>query len=238
MRKLLLSYLFILSICFFIACATGRSNSSSTQISDTTGFGVNTSGINRSVPPPIGQNQPLGFVGMGSNDRMGTAAIAEYNQNKVIDQNPEVRTTNNSGLTNWKSDNMSVNEFINFAYQSGSMEIALGKLVKKKALREDVKTFADKLINDYTGANKELEKLAKQKNIKISSGKSGLTHLINLEGPELDKGYINRILENLKNNIAMYEKASSSQDDLIRAFSSKHLPVLKSCLSQAFILKQ
>ena len=238
MKKLLLPYLFIISICFFTACAAGRSGSGSTKARDTTGIGFNTSGINRSVPPPVGRNQPLGSVGMGSNDMRGTVAINELNQDKVMNQNPESGNTTNKGLSNWDSANMSVNQFIDFAHQSGSMEIALGKLAKKKASKEEVKAFADDLISDHTGANKELEKLAKEKNIKISSGKSGLEDLVNLEGPDFEREYINRILDDHKTKIAMYERASSSEDDLIRAFSSKHLPVLKSRLAQAFILKK
>jgi len=238
MKNLLLLSFIIVTTYLFFSCAAGRKNNGNADGRDTMGIGFNTSGINRSVPPPIGQNQPLGSVGMGSKAMTGTAAITALNQDKVLDQNSDDRISKNTGLANWESANMNINKFINFAWQSGLMEIASGKLARKKASGNEVKAYAELLINDHTVANKELEEIAKERNIELTSGKSRLEDLINLEGEDFDKKYITQILEDHKTKIAMYEKASSSSDEQIRSFSLKQLPILKGRLAEAYILKQ
>lgn len=229
------SFILIIS-CFFFACATGRTDNGNTNGRDTMGIGFNTSGIHRSVPPPVGQNQPLGSVGMGSNSMTGTAAITELNQDKVLNENSDYENSTNIGLAKWEAANMNVSQFLNFAYQFGVMEITSGKLAEKKALGNEVRAYAAILINDYNIANKELEKIAKERDIKLTSGKARLEDLENLEGKDFDEKYISQILKDYRAKIAMYEKASSSSDEQIREFSLKRLPILKDRFAQAVSL--
>lgn len=234
MKKLLLPSL-ITTTCFLMACAAGRTNNGSTDVKDTLGIGFNTSGINRSVPPPVGQNHPLGSVGMDSRAIAATVAITEVDLDKVSDQN--LTSSGSRGLENWEASNMNTSQFINSAYQSGLREIALGKLAREKAGKTEIKTFAELLIKDHSTANQELEKMARYKNITLNPElKTG--DVINLEGEAVDEKYLLRVLESHKAKIGIYEKALASSDEQIKAFSLKQLPQLKSHLSRALHLNE
>ena len=232
MKKLLLPSLIVATSCFLLACAVGRTNNGNTDAKDTLGIGFNTSGINRSVPPPVGQNHPLGSVGLDSR-ALAAAPVTEIDLNKVPDQT--LPSSGSRGLENWEAANMNTDQFINSAYQSGIREIAFGKLALKNASKTEVKTFAELLIKDHSTANKQLEKMARDKNITlIPELKEG--DIIDLKGEGVDEKYLLHVLESHRAKIGIYEKAQTSTDVAIREFSLKQLPQLKNHLSKALYL--
>src|SRR5690606_22465135 len=77
--------LFCMIICILTACTGQRTAQTTNRTNaDSTGFGLNTRGINRSIPPPSHRNHPQGSVGMGAPDQIGTAAITELNQDEIL----------------------------------------------------------------------------------------------------------------------------------------------------------
>ena len=57
--------------------------------------------------------------------------------------------------------------FVQEAAEGGKAEVALGNLALQRAASDDVKQFAQRMVDDHSKANQELMELASQKNISI-----------------------------------------------------------------------
>jgi len=60
-------------------------------------------------------------------------------------------------------------KFIRSVSYSWANEIRLGNLAKQRAQSQEVKEFADKIVQDHTKANSELKRIAQQMNIALES---------------------------------------------------------------------
>jgi putative membrane protein len=91
-------------------------------------------------------------------------------QSKQSDQNAK---QNDSRLSS------SDRRFVNEAAEAGMAEVAHGQLAAQRATNQEVKTFAQRMVDDHTKANQELMQLAMSKGITLpnqqSSMKSGRT---------------------------------------------------------------
>jgi putative membrane protein len=83
---------------------------------------------------------------------------------------------------------------------ANSVDIDAGKLAKSKAHNKEVKAFAQQMITDHTGVNKQAtalvtklkvtpEENATSKSLK-DGGKENIAHLKTLKGAEFDKAYV------------------------------------------------
>ncbi len=64
--------------------------------------------------------------------------------------------------------------FAREAAESGMAEVATSQLAMEKAANADVKTFAQRMIDDHTKANQELMQIAASKNITMPQGTMGM----------------------------------------------------------------
>jgi putative membrane protein len=62
-------------------------------------------------------------------------------------------------------------KFIHEAAIGGREEVALGKLATQKASSPDVKQFGQRMVDDHSKANDQLEQLAKNKSVDLSMNK-------------------------------------------------------------------
>ncbi|MDQ0639020.1 putative membrane protein [Pedobacter sp. W3I1] len=62
---------------------------------------------------------------------------------------------------------------------------------------------------------------------------SAVNNLNNLSGASFDKAYVEMMLADHQNAVALFEKAAQSTDRAVKAYASKYLPVLKKHLKQA-----
>ena len=60
-------------------------------------------------------------------------------------------------------------KFIRSVSYSWANEIRVGNLAKQRAQSQEVKEFADKIVQDHTKANSELKRIAQQKNIALET---------------------------------------------------------------------
>jgi putative membrane protein len=131
-----------------------------------------------------------------------------------------------------------VAEFMTEAASGGMMEVELGKTAEKSAGNQDVKSFGALMVKDHTKANAELKALAALKNITLPQviGKEHqekVNDLIKLKGAEFDKKYISMMVDDHKEDIKHFEKASKFKDADISAFAKKTLPTLTIHLQSA-----
>jgi putative membrane protein len=130
-------------------------------------------------------------------------------------------------------------EFVRKASEGGKAEVELGELATRKASSDAVKKFGQRMVDDHTKANEQLETLA---------GKEGVTpptkpdaqqrrekgRLEKLSGGEFDREYMRLMVEDHTKDVDEFERESKDASDPgLRAFAADTLPTLKEHLSLA-----
>jgi len=123
--------------------------------------------------------------------------------------------------------------FMNDAAPGGMAEVELGKLAAQKAHNAEVKSFAQKMVEDHSKAGEELKQLAAQKKVTLPTDvlpthKEIMTKLSNLSGAEFDKEYVKAMVGAHEKDVAAFENVSKTAADAdVKAFAAKTLPTLK-----------
>jgi putative membrane protein len=130
-------------------------------------------------------------------------------------------------------------EFVNKAAGSNMFEIDSSKVALERAKSQEVKAFAQQMIDDHTKAGEEL----KQTVSKIGSGpvpetldaehKADLSALSNKSGADFDRAYSLAQRKAHDDAVTLFSgfADSGAQPDL-KAFAAKTLPTLKDHLQQ------
>jgi putative membrane protein len=112
-------------------------------------------------------------------------------------------------------------------------------LVVAKAKNEEVKKLGKMIEESHSKALSELTNLAKNKTITLPALASNDSNeeykeLNNKAANEFDEAYINKVIENHKEGIEKFEKASSSATDSdIKLWATNMLPTLRTHLDKA-----
>src|ERR1700674_460260 len=85
-------------------------------------------------------------------------------------------------------------KFVSDAARGGTAEVELGELAKQKAVSQEIRTFAERMVADHSKANDELRRLASQKGAVLPAEMSHkesaeMKHLQKLTGRDFDKAY-------------------------------------------------
>jgi putative membrane protein len=129
--------------------------------------------------------------------------------------------------------------FLKEAAEGGLAEVELGQLAAEKSSNEEVKRFAERMVEDHGKANENLKQLAAQKGVSLPSEpsakqKANKERLAKLSGEEFDKAYMSDMLNDHRTDIAAFEQESDSgKDSDIKEFASQALPTLREHLKQA-----
>jgi putative membrane protein len=129
--------------------------------------------------------------------------------------------------------------FIKDASQDGIAEVKMGYMGVQNGTSSAVKNLGQKLIQDHTAANKELEQLASQKGAMITpevdaKHQKALDGLSKLSGTEFDKAYIHHAVMEHEKDIKKFQAAADKATDQdIRAFAQRTLPILQQHLDMA-----
>jgi len=124
-------------------------------------------------------------------------------------------------------------DFVAEAAQGGLSEVKLGQLAQSKAQSESVKSFANKMITDHTKANDELKVVAQKKGLTVPTDVSSeqqktYDDLAKLSGAEFDKAYMDTMVKDHDEDVAVFQKqAKSGKDKDIKNFAHKVLPTLE-----------
>jgi putative membrane protein len=124
-------------------------------------------------------------------------------------------------------------EFVSDAGMDGLFEVQAGNLALQKAESADVKSFAQRMVTDHGAANAELAQLATTKGLVLPTElggpmKDAYEHLNGLSGTELDKAYMQHMVEGHNKDVAEFEKVSTTGGDSdLKAWAGKTLPTLQ-----------
>ncbi|MDI3261865.1 MAG: DUF4142 domain-containing protein [Fulvimonas sp.] len=128
--------------------------------------------------------------------------------------------------------------FLHKAAAGGIAEVELGQQALQQAQSPAVKQFAQQMVDDHSKANRELTELAANKKITVpsepdASSKALASKLSSLKGDAYDKAYMAAMVKDHRKDVALFKRATQSQDQDIRQFAEKTLPVLEHHLSMA-----
>lgn len=145
------------------------------------------------------------------------------------------------GTTAQKSSNTIANDqqFLKKAAADNLAEVELAKLALHKASSQQVKGFAQTMVNDHGKAKVQLEEIASSKHVDIPAGLSAKSQatkerLAKFSSEQFDNAYMAEMLKDHKEDLATFHRAlNSAQDTEIREFADKSLPLLESHLKQA-----
>ncbi|MDQ3395127.1 MAG: DUF4142 domain-containing protein [Bacteroidota bacterium] len=124
-------------------------------------------------------------------------------------------------------------EFVVEAASNSMMEVELGQLAVQKATSQEVKNFAQKIVNDHSAANEKLKIIAQKKNIALPNAvpndhKKHIDDLREKSGKEFDKEYMNLMVDEHKSDIDKYEGASGDLNDSeIKKWANETLSTLR-----------
>jgi putative membrane protein len=129
--------------------------------------------------------------------------------------------------------------FIKEAAMGGMEEVQLGQLAVQKASNGDVKSFGQRMVDDHTKANSQLQQIASQKGVTVASKLSppkqkDVDKLSKLNGAAFDRSYMSMMVKDHVKDVAEFQKASkNAKDSDVKSFASSTLPTLQDHLKMA-----
>lgn len=118
-------------------------------------------------------------------------------------------------------------------------EIELANLAKQKAKTDEVREYAEHLLQDHQQSSEKLKALASEKNITLPNDldakhKAERDKLAVLDGPEFEKAYIDGMVKGHRRILREYQlQAQKTKDADIRAFTQEVEPKLREHLEHA-----
>jgi len=130
------------------------------------------------------------------------------------------------------SGDRAASRFLKEAARDNEMEISLAQVGVQKAENADLKSFCEKLQQDHTQANKDLEPLAQKYNVNTEQTRSGEREVSKFEketaGAKFDQKLATELLKGHQKDIAKFEKASTQiQESDVKQYIETMLPKLR-----------
>ena len=130
-------------------------------------------------------------------------------------------------------------KFMTEAAQGGLAEVQLGQLTLERGSSDAVKQYGQRMVQDHTQANNQLQQLAAQKGVTLPNdiGKKNqkvMQQLSKLSGASFDRAYINDMVKDHTKDVSLYQRqAQQGQDPDLKVFAQQTLPILQEHLQMA-----
>jgi putative membrane protein len=134
-------------------------------------------------------------------------------------------------------------QFAREAAAGGLAEVKLGQLAVDKGNSDVVKTFGQKMVDDHSKANSELQALATKSNISLPTtaspaDRATYDRLSKLSGGAFDRAYARDMVQDHIHDVGAFkQEANYGKDPAIKAFASATLPTLVDHLKMARDMK-
>jgi len=165
----------------------------------------------------------LGTATFGWAQETGTQADMQPEQGRA-----EARASESKGA------GMSTQEFVRRAASDSMAEIQAGQLALDKSRNPEIRSYAQRMIEDHTAATEKLKSAAAAENVTLPSSMQTEQHrmvqkLESLDGEAFDREYRKSMEKDHDKAIAMFESASQSPQmgESVREFAASTLPTLK-----------
>lgn len=162
---------------------------------------------------------------------IATTALASMPmQAQFAGHSPAAQVANDparNGLANVNDQHAMDQQFLQSAAGANMAEVSEAKLAMDKSSNQDVKAFAQKMIDDHTAMQKDVEAAASQMNVTLptappKSDQNQAKKLAGMDGPAFDKAYVADQVKDHKNVLSeMKHESSTTQNAQLRDLSSK-----------------
>jgi putative membrane protein len=110
---------------------------------------------------------------------------------------------------------MADKSFVHDALEGGMAEVQLGQLALQKSSNDDVKQFAQKMIDDHTKLGDEMKQVAVQMKVKVPDSpskkdKSAIAKLQALNGDDFDKAYIKDMVKDHQQDLKDFKQEAQN----------------------------
>ena len=130
-------------------------------------------------------------------------------------------------------------KFITKAAQGGMAEVQLAQLAQQKSTDDNVKKFAQKMIDDHTPANDKLTQIATAKGDTPPTDLSAadqkmMSKLQGMDGKKFDSTYLKGQVKSHKEMLKLFSDESKKGTDAdLKAFADQTIPVVQSHITMA-----
>jgi len=138
-----------------------------------------------------------------------------------------------------KTDAADPTKFVMLASAAGLAEVNLGKIAAERASSAEVKKFGQRMVDDHTKANKELNALADKKKIPPAQSmdathRQAAERMAQLTGADFDREFMRQMVKDHKEAVSLFESQSKNgRDEDLKALAGKMLPTLRHHLKMA-----
>ena len=129
--------------------------------------------------------------------------------------------------------------FVKNAMQGGMAEVQLGQMTLQKTNNDQVKQFAQRMIDDHTKMNDQMKPVAQQLGVDVprqvsKKDRATMAKLEALSGPAYDQAYIKDMVKDHKQDLSDFQmEASSGQDQTVKDAASQGSKVIAQHLQMA-----
>lgn len=131
-------------------------------------------------------------------------------------------------------------EFAKKAAQGNMAEVAMGKLAAEKGQSDDVKKFGQRMVDDHSKAEQDLEGVASKNNMALPNEPSAMQKaeqqkLERLSGAAFDRAYMKMMVKDHVQDVAEFKKEANNMalNSDLRDFAKRTYPVLDDHLTNA-----
>jgi putative membrane protein len=145
-------------------------------------------------------------------------------------QNPNMDAQMN-GMQNGQASQMD-KMFVKNALQGGMAEVQLGQLTLQKSNNEQIKQFAQKMIDDHSKLGDQMKPVAQQIGVDLPTevskkDKATMAKLQALSGPAYDQAYVKDMVKDHKKDLSEFQmEASTGQDQAVKDAASQGSQVI------------
>ncbi|MEO6912311.1 MAG: DUF4142 domain-containing protein [Edaphobacter sp.] len=136
------------------------------------------------------------------------------------------------GNTGDRTQTMKDKMFLRQVAEAGIAEVQFGQLAAQKGGSEDVKAFGQKMVDDHTALNKEIEDVADSVGVMLpkhmnKTSQAEYDKLNGLSGDEFDTEYLTLMVKNHHMDLRAFRlEAASTQDPALREMVAKGQKVI------------
>jgi len=133
--------------------------------------------------------------------------------------------------------------FVSLAAAGGMAEVDLGALAAGRAASDGVKTFARRMVEDHTEANRKLKEIAEGANVTLPDAVDPdqarmKADLEKLQGAEFDSAYMQGQVTNHQKTVQLLTwQIGSGQNAELQKFAAQTLPTVMAHLEMARMLQ-
>jgi putative membrane protein len=152
--------------------------------------------------------------------------------------NPSMNPQMNGMQTNGQASPVDM-LFVKKALQGGIAEVQLGQLTLQKSSNDQIKQFAQKMIDDHTKLGEQMKPVAQQVGVAVPTepskkDKQTMVKMQALSGSAYDQAYIKDMVKDHKQDLSDFQaEASNGQDPAVKDAATQGSQVISQHLQMA-----